>query len=108
MGLPRQIAKHMAFMLRHAIAKPRYERTLIMDDQGWVSLKHMRNICNRLKKLDVTKEDLLAAASERDRNKKLRFATKDEPEGDISIRAFNGQPFGAIRTDQSLAYIDAP
>ena len=39
------VSNHMSFILRHAIAKPKYVHVLRIDKEGWARLRHLRDAC---------------------------------------------------------------
>ena len=102
------ISKHMTFICRHAINKPKYEHVLNIDTEGWVGLSHLHDVCKRVRDLNVTRTDVLDICQQRDKDKKLRFDSKPGIGEDIYIRVYQGQSFGTIRTDKTLVKLEAP
>ena len=68
----------------------------------------MHDICDRVRRLKVTRQDILDICQEKDRRSKLRFDSKPGQGEDIFIRVSQGQSFENIISGQSLKFIVAP
>ena len=101
------ISRHLSFLLRHAPTKPAYQGKVIFDQDGFVGLDLLHDVCARVRKLAITRADIEEICSPADENKARSQRIPGQGEN-ILVRAYQGHSHGSIRDDQSLKFLPTP